>query len=204
MAELTADDVETFTGGRLLASDQTTIDMLNAALVTARRYVGWHVSPVVSNQTVVLDGPDSRILMLPTRKLNTLTSITENGTSLTLSTLSWSAGGPPGWLESPVRVRKNSGGWWTGKYRGISVVMSHGYTEAEAADWRRAVLLMVDRMSLVTVSGTGGMDESMLIRKTVDDVTYGWASPFAQAAEDAMYSFESIFCDYSLPRVEFV
>ena len=91
--------------------------MLDAALRAARRYCGWIVNPVVTDDAVTLDGPDSRILNLPTRKLIELTSLTENDTAVDLSTVRWSAGGPPGILERPVSVRKNSGGWWTSYYQ---------------------------------------------------------------------------------------
>jgi hypothetical protein len=203
MAELTAEDVEEFTGGRLAddGGEGTTTDILRAALVAARRYVGWHVSPVRTADEIVVDGPDSRILYLPTRKLIELTSIDEDGTALDpATTLRWSAGGPPGGNGTPVRVRKRSNGWWTGYYQAITVTMTHGYTEAEAADWRYAVLSMVNQMGMVST----GVSEDMLIRKTVDDVTYGFASPFSSVAEEAVGSVSKILCDFALPVVDFM
>ena len=178
--------------------------MLDAALVTARRHTGWHVSPVIEGDEVVIDGPDSRMLNLPTRKLVELTSVTENDVVVPLADLRWSAGGPPGLLERPATVRKRSSRFWTGHYQGVVVVMDHGYTEEEAADWRRAVLGMVDQMSLVPVTGSTGFSSAGLTSKRVDDVAYGWANPYSVMAEDVLFSVNSVLCDYKLPRVEFI
>lgn len=201
MAELDVDDVESFTNGRLVASDPEVARMLESALRMARRYCGWSVTPVVTDFAVTMDGPGSRILTLPTRKLVELTSITEDDTALTLTTLRWSAGGPPGILERPVSVRKKSGGWWKSYYQCIDVVMTHGYTEEEASDWRYAVLSMVDQMGQMLVTGRGELD---MISKKVDDVTYRWADPYATAADTALYSVNSVFDGYCLPAVEFL
>jgi hypothetical protein len=60
-----------------------------------------------------------------------------------LSTLRWSAGGPP--YPGPPGRCTQDGGFWPCHYQAVTVVMDHGYTEDEAADWRFAVLSMVDR-----------------------------------------------------------
>lgn len=200
MAELTTSDVEQFTGGRLYADDPEVARMLQTALVVARREVGWHVSPV-AELTLVLDGPDSRILFLPTRKLVTLTSVTENGVGLSLADLTWSSGGPPGLLERPAAIRKNGRGWWSGAYQSIEVVLTSGYTEDEAADWRQAVLSMVDQMAALSTTGRGDSD---LVSKRVDDVTYTYGNPYAAMAQESIFGMSSIFDDYRLPRVEFM
>lgn len=201
MAELTAADVQSFTNGRVLAADPNTPIMLNAALTVARRDAGWSVSPVVANDSVVLDGPDSRILPLPTRKLVTLHSVTEDGTALNLANLTWSAGGPPGMSERPVSVRKKGQRWWSAEYQAVTVVMTHGYTEAEAADWRYAILSMVDQMSSYSVTGRSDAD---LLTKRVDDVAYTWANPYLGMAETVCFSMNHIFANYRLPRLEFL
>ena len=201
MAELSVVDVEDFTNGRLRSDDPEVARMLNAALVAARRYCGWAVTPVIVDDAVTLDGPGSRILMLPTRKLVELTSISERGASLSLPSVSVTPGGPPGITSRPAAVRKSSGGWWGRDYQSIDVVMTHGYTEEEAADWRYAVLSMVDEIGQIQMSGTSELD---IVSKKVDDVTYRWADRYANAAESALYSFSSIFDGYQLPPVEFL
>ena len=201
MAELSVVDVEDFTSGRLSSDDPEVERMLAAALVTARRYCGWAVTPVVTNAAVTLDGPDSRILMLPTRKLVTLTSISENGNAVSLASVSATPGGPPGISSRPAAVRKDSGAWWGSRYQSINVVMTHGYLEAEAADWRYAVLSMVDEMGQMQMSGASSPD---IVSKKVDDVTYRWADRYSHAAETCLYSFMSAFDGYRLHPVEFM
>lgn len=201
MPELTTDDVETFTRGRLSAGDAEVARMLKAALLAARRYCGWPVTPVVTDDTVVIDGLGSRMLNLPTRKVVELTSVTELGTALDLTKLSYSAGGPPGALSRPIVLRKRNDGFWKREYQSVTVVMTHGYTEDEAEDWRYAVLSMIDQMSQVLVSGRGELE---LLSKKVDDVTYRWGDPYANAANEAIYSVSGIFDMFALPSVEFV
>ena len=143
MAELTPTDVETYTQGRLHRDDTETARCLNAALSAARRYCGWHVTPVKENHQLVLDGPGGPLLVLPTLNLGELTSLTEDGDNVDLDEVRWSRRG---------LVRKKSGGLWTCHFSAIEVTITHGFTEADAADWRSAVLSAVDRISL----GTGG------------------------------------------------
>lgn len=205
MGELTAEDVENFTGGRLVNDNglgQVT-EMLDAAVRVARRDAGWHVTPVRLAETVTLDGPDSRMLWPPTRKIIALNSVTENSVLLDLAKLTWSPGGDVGVLERPAVIRKKGGGWWSSEYQSIVVNMDHGYTEAEAVDWRRAVLTMVDQMSLVPVSG-GGFSGAALKSKRVDDVAYGWDNSYVMMAENTLYSVDYVLADYRLPRVEFI
>lgn len=201
MPELNADDVESFTKGRLKANDPETEKLLAAALNAARQHCGWHVNPIRIDDALTLDGPGSRILMLPTRRVVALTSITEDGVFIDPSSVGWSAGGPPGALSRPVGVRKRSNGWWTSFYQSIEVVLTHGYDDTEAADWRYAVLSMVDQMGQAQLSGRGELE---LVAKKVDDVTYRWADPYAALADQALASVKNVMCNYTLPPVEFL
>lgn len=203
MAEISVADLEAFTRERLDPADPETQRMLDAALRVVRREMGWHVSPVKTGHVVTIDGPDSRILNLPTRKLVTLTSVVEDGTTLSPSTLRWSAGGLPEENPRPVSVRKRSNGFWSGNYQGVVVTMTHGYTESEAADWRQAIMTMVDQMSQVPI-GAGGISDGALRSKRVDDVTYGFDNSYVFMAENVLFSVEHILCGYRLPIVEFV
>lgn len=141
--ELAPADLETYTRGRLVASDQATKDALAAALVAARRFCRWHVTPVKVD-VITMDGPGSTLLALPTLQIPTggITSIVEDGVPVDLATLSISTMG---------KVRKNTGARWTSKYSGIVVTMSHGF--AGAADFQRAVLSYADRASLAFSGG---------------------------------------------------
>jgi hypothetical protein len=205
VAEISGADLQAFTKGRLQASDAEVLRMLAAALAVARRYAGWHVSPVRLADGITVDGPDSRVLMLPTRKIvgGQPTSITEDGTLLASGTYKASVGDGPG-LSRPIAVRKTGGGYWSAEYASIVIVMDHGYTEIEAADWRQAIMGMVDQMSLVAVTAGMGVSPLGLKTKEIDDVRYQWANSYSAMAEDVLFSFAHILDDYQLPAVEFL
>jgi hypothetical protein len=83
--------------------------------------------------------------------------------------------------------------------------MDHGYTEAEAADWRQAILSMVDQMSSLPVSAGAGRSDADLIRKTVADIEYQWNPGQVMAmAEKVLISVSHILDSYRLPAVEFM
>jgi hypothetical protein len=138
--ELTGEDVESFTKGRLLAGDELTTTLLAAAVADVRAYCGWHVCPVRADHTIVLDGPGSQLLVLPTLRMTALTTVVEDGVELDVTTLAWSTRG---------LVRKKSGAQWSGEFGSIEVTFTHGYTPDEAADWTLAVLSAVDRNARV-------------------------------------------------------
>lgn len=192
MAELTAEDVEAFTNGRLTDDGGTgeVTRMLKAALTVARRYTGWVVSPVEEAAVFILDGPGGRKLHLPTGKILSVNTIEEDGDVTDSSVYAVSANVPG------LVVRKT--GRWTRELAGITATVDHGYTEEEAADWRQAILTMVDQMSRVsTVQGVGP-----LIRKKIDDVEYQW-SDTAAAAEEALFSVCNVLDFYRLMPVYF-
>jgi hypothetical protein len=168
VAELSVDDVAAYTGGRLAANDPNTQQMLDAALAAARWEVGWHVSPVRVGDVVKLDGPGGCKLRLPfTQKIVNLTEVIDGGSTLDLTPgtgdVIQSAQVP--WLL--IRQR----GSWSCRYNDIQVTLDHGFTEAEAADWRQAILGLVDQMSTMA---TVGRPDSELTSKQVDDVVYKW------------------------------
>ena len=139
--ELIPADVEDFTKGRLSGDDPLTATLLAAAVADARNHCGWHVCPVRVDQVITLDGPGSRLLVLPTLRMTVApTKVIEDGVELDVSTLAWSTRG---------LVRKRSGAWWSGEFGSIAVTFTHGYEPAEAADWTRAVLAAVDRNARV-------------------------------------------------------
>lgn len=185
MAELTAADVEAFTGGRLADDDGDgeTTRMLSAALAVARRHCGWHVSPVAEDAQITLDGPGGRKLYLPTQKITAISEVTESGVTVDDSHYVASAG-VPGLVVRTV-------GRWTTALAAISVTLDHGFTEEEAADWRHAVLSMVDEMSK-----SGSTGDGPLVRKKIDDVEYQWS--YQTAAESALWSSRMVLDSYQL------
>lgn len=200
--DLAPSDVQTYTNGRLDAGDAATQQMLTAALRVARNSVGWMVAPIQMAVTVELDGPDSKYLMLPTLKLVTLTSVTEDGTSLDVSTIKASLG-DGSLTRRRVSLRKRSRDYWTDNMGEVTVVMDHGYSNADAADWREAVLMMVDQMSLVPVQAATGASAFGVRSERVDDVSTTWL-PYTQIAESVLFSVENVLAGYRLPQVEFM
>lgn len=190
--ELTAADVDSYTSGRLAASDPETARMLSATLSATRREVGWHVSPVYTGDVLTMNGPHhggynwgygyggyggwgfgyggmtSHRLTLPTQKVVTLDSIVENGVTLDLSKIVISA--QDNWNRNCEILIRHCG-HWTHRPSGIVITMDHGYTPDEAADWRQAILTLVDQMSEMAIMGHPG---SGLLSKTTDDAVYKW------------------------------
>lgn len=192
MAELSVDDVIAFTGGRLEDNDETQA-MLDAALMRARRYCGWHVTPVREDDVIVMDGPGGIELFPPTRNIVELTEVVNDGLPLELGGSGSGAVAAEVVVPSsaPWKIVRTTGTWST-QYGGIELTMSHGFTEAEAADWRYAVLSMVEQMG-----SSAGRPDSDLVEKTVDMVTYRWG----QSAETALYAVAPTFNDYELRPV---
>lgn len=143
--------VETFTQGRLDRDDEDTQRQLDAALAAARGYCGWHVTPVLTNVEITVDGPGGPILTLPTQSLTALTAVTEDGIELDVTTLSWSKRGmvvkrrqqlaPVNYFAASYYQRPWN--FWTNYFQGITATISHGF--AQAPDFDAVVLAAIDR-----------------------------------------------------------
>lgn len=115
--------VEAYTKGKIKADDARVPDALAAVSRSIRRRAGWHITPVVTGHAVVLDGPGGAVLALPTFKLVTLTSITDDETVID----------PAADLRISKEtglLKKRDGGRWSSHYGSIAVVMDHGYEDA--------------------------------------------------------------------------
>lgn len=194
MAELSAGDVATYTGGRLPAN-AVAERLLKAALVAARNDTGWHVSPVKS-ETVTVDGPGGIRLQLPSKRIVSITSITENGVVLDPSAYVVSA-------SIPGLVLRRRGAW-TREPSGLVVALSHGFSEDDAADWREAILAIVDQMSTAPIEAETGRSVADLTKKQVDDVEYGWSDRRLTAiASRTAFSASTVLDRYRLDPVYF-
>lgn len=117
----------------------------DAARSAARRFCGWHVTPVREDDVVTLDGPGSALLVLPTLRLVELTGVVENGVALDVATELY--------VSSRGLVRKRSGAWWSRHYGSIVVTMTHGFDadidpddeKDNAADFNTAVASIAER-----------------------------------------------------------
>lgn len=153
-------DVAAYTEGRLSASDAGTQRALDAALARVRRWCGWHVTPV-RPQAFTMHGSAHGYLVVPTLKLASVVSVTADGETVDLSDVEEYTG------EPGVLYRKN-GHWCADR---VEIEVTHGFTAAEAADFREAVLQLIDSTTLSIGTGANGP----LTGKTVDDVEYRWS-----------------------------
>lgn len=98
-----------------------------AGSAVIRGYCRWHIWPAVT-ETLILDGPGTTTLLLPTLALTAVTAVTETRwgrgqTAVTLTPatdLDWSAAGVLWHVDRKC---------WTSKPRGISVSIVHGYAD---------------------------------------------------------------------------
>lgn len=183
--ELLPGDVEQYTKGRLSQTDPETVRFLDAALAKVRRYCGWHVSPV-RTETILLDGNGVSYLPLPTLKIVELVSVTEDDVALDLADIKQSA-------SAPGIIARTNWRRWSPGFSNIEIEFSHGFTAAEAADFREAVLSLIDDVSIAVGTGRTGP----LVGKRVDDVEIGWVGRFAETLEQSMLD-KSIFGKYRL------
>ncbi|TGD85130.1 hypothetical protein BayCH28_22270 [Mycolicibacterium sp. CH28] len=174
MDELTAFDVEQYTKGRLSAGDPETQRALDAALARVRNHCYWHVSPVKADTVTVRVEPNrygssgygwsgcgvgvgDYEIALPTLKLVSIDSITEDGQPVDLDS---------------ITVRRNTLTKTSGCWRGdVVIAFTHGYTADEAQDFRDVVLKIIDRESANVGDGGSGA----LVYKQVDDIQARWA-----------------------------
>lgn len=141
-ATLTPAAVQQYTGGRLSEDAPETERLLGSAVAAARRWCGWHVSPMLVGHVVKLDGRGGRMLRLPTLQLVNLTSVVEDGVTLDVSSL---------YVSSLGMVEKKSGAPWSTRFGAITVTMDHGFDDAP--DFDSAVLSLVNRESLAPAGG---------------------------------------------------
>lgn len=159
--ELTPQDVDDYTDGRLAAGDAETARKLRAALRAARNFCGWHVAPA-RTETLTLDGPGTRLLSLPTRRIVALTSVTENGVTVPVDRLD---------VSKRLGVVEKQAGLWSRRYGSIEVTLTHGFSGEDAADFEDAVLAAVDGMSTFS---DGERESADMKRKRVDDTEIEW------------------------------
>lgn len=184
MAELSPDDLPTSIRG-LFADDEAAQDAIDAVLASARRYCGWHVSPVKSDDAIDMDGPGGKVLSLPTLNLLSVSSVTELGVDLDVANLDRSR--RKGTLTKPF-------GYWTGRDGAIVATVTHGYTEDEAEDWRAAITRLV---GIRAREARSQRDDPQMASKKVDDVEYGWFATLISTDE----LLGSMFAAYRiLPR----
>lgn len=94
---------------------------LDGVIADIRAFCGWHIAPSIT-ETLTLDGPGRRTLLLPSLYVSSVAAVTEDGTEVAPENYDWS--------EKGMVRRRN--GLWSERWRGITVTLSHGYAEAPA------------------------------------------------------------------------
>lgn len=120
--------------------EQTRFDGVVAAI---RSYCRWHITPLMS-ETFTVDGPAGRALSLPTLRLVSVESVTENGMSI--ADVEWSQDGT---------LRKREA--WTDRYRGVVVQATHGYAQAP----EDLVSVLFDAVSRAVATPAGQVAETI-------------------------------------------
>lgn len=115
-------------------------DLLDASSAAIRRYCGWHISPVVTEELIV-DGTGGSVISLPTLRLLDLTALTETWNWQTSyiwasDQIEWSRDG---------NLRKPGGAGWTTAFRGISATIKHGFETADCGDLTQLCITMSAR-----------------------------------------------------------
>lgn len=113
------------------------------ALAAIQAYCGWHVAPSRS-ETLVLDGSGATVQLLPSLHVTEITAVTDYTTEVDVAELEWSAAGfmrHPSWL-------------WTGRLRGVSVTLTHGF--AAMPDDLAGVILSLSAITIGSGSQTAG------------------------------------------------
>lgn len=180
VGELDPDDVAAYTGGRLDAGDDETQRMLNAVLSAARGAAGWHVSPVKTDDVLTVEGlgrhriGPQHVLWLPTQWVVALKQVTVSNdagsTDLVIGT-DVRIGPQNAYQPSPVGVKLiRRGGYWHGGDV-VTVKLDHGFDPDTAADWRQAILDMVDDIASIK---TVGRADTAMTQKIVDDWRGQW------------------------------
>ena len=111
----TPSELATWTGGTLTyIQAQAALEIASAQI---RRQCGWSITQ--ETRTDTLDGTGRPNLWLPTLLLTAVTSVVENGVTLTLAT-------DYDWTRTGKLIR--IGTLWTNKPRAVVVTYTHGYT----------------------------------------------------------------------------
>lgn len=138
---------------------------LDGACGAVVEYCGWHIAPVIS-ETVTVDGTGTLIQTLPTLNLLSLDSVDENGLSLNVDHIDWSANGI---------MEKRRGNGWTARRRGIIAGITHGY--ASTPGWVTTLICAVAGRAFDTPLGR--------MQETDGNQSITYAAPRTPTAEAA-------------------
>lgn len=130
---------------------------LHAAQAAVRAYCGWHIAPKIDD-VLTADAEGGRTLLVPSKKINSVSSITLDGQEL-LGRCDWSEDGI-------IQLRS---GRWPDRLQAVSITLNHGYDPQEVAHIQQLIMHIARRArsqpavqsqsvngSSMTAWGTGG------------------------------------------------
>ena len=138
--------------------------MVDAAVVSVRRYCRWHIAPSVAE--TVRANADGCTVRLPSLHVTDVVSVTAVDSGSVLSGWRWSA-------EGSV-----SGSFPQG-FRTVAVEFTHGHDVADVADVLAVVVSICRRLAaggLAAASGAAGP----IVREQIGSYSYGMSDAFAQ------------------------
>jgi hypothetical protein len=151
-----------------------------AAVSAVRAYCGWHIAPSVT-ETFIVDGPGRGMLYVPTLHMTAVVSLTNDGETLSVAPedLEWSGRGA---------IRRRS--FWSYKWRGVSVEVTHGYD-----DFPHEVLAVAKDMALA-----GDRVGASAFTSGPHQVQFGVTSAGTQAGAVGMSELQKMAIDrYRIP-----
>lgn len=136
----TPQELSDYTAGLISPTDVRSQVILDGATLAIQNYCGWNIAPA-EDVTVYLDGGAS-VLYLPTLKLNSVDSITVDGSVLTQTDYEWSR------VTGNIRSKR---GWFPDSWGGTVVSFNSGWAEAPAD--LKQVVLQVSSQALSSPTG---------------------------------------------------
>lgn len=94
---------------------------LDAAHQAVRTYCEWHVAPSIQ-ETLTLDGSGTSKLLLPSKRVQAVASVIDNGDDITANV---------DFSEDGILTY---GAGFTSRPRGVTVILTHGWNADEASD----------------------------------------------------------------------
>lgn len=120
---------------------------LAAAHGAVRRECRWHVAPVIT-ETLVLDGPGGRALLVPSQRIELLESVTSDGVDVT----------------ERVRFSRSAGiltlsEGWSREVGGVEITLRHGYALDSVPEVAALIVALTKRAaqggSVIAQQGVG-------------------------------------------------
>lgn len=151
---------------------------LEAASQAIRNYCGWHVSPSVQCTAYPVGG--DVVAKLPAGYVSAITSITEDGTTLTSDDYEWRR---DGLIKRAYPYR------WSDKWDGIVAVYQAGYDAGAVADLSEAVVAIAAGVLAVSAGVTS---------ESADGVSISYAQSASSIAAGLTYQQKEALSAYKV------